>query len=259
MNPSAQSNTSLSFCVHCAAQLPERAVSCPGCGKAPFGASRLDDDDAWFDAGKPSDDAANDQILEAMMAIAAAKPVAAPPRAVLAQAMPEPPEWGRMPPPVVAPLRDASMPARGDAWQRRALAGAGAVSVLAALTVLLLHADRLSLPPQTASVAAAVRPAVAVTPSPADDSLATGAVATAEPEPAPPMPPQVATPDRSEPEDARTIATALGLGERPPVPAPRALPEAATPAAVAAAPPGATVPAQRCGDALAALALCRKP
>ncbi|MGJ7541468.1 hypothetical protein [Variovorax sp. LT1R16] len=83
-------------------------------------------------------------------------------------------------------------------------------------------------------------------------------VPMASPEPPAQAFPQASMPARPE-EDARTIATALGLGHRPEVLLPAAAARVAPPPTLANMAPGGTDTPPPCSEALAALALCRAP
>lgn len=259
MNPQAKSDTSLASCVHCAMQLNPSARVCPRCGEDTFVDGSLADA-AWFD--EASVNAPSDHVLEAMMAIAAAKPKAVS-LAAGAFVPPGPPALIREP--SVAALQgqtSALSPASPlrlrSSLARRALGAGVAVSALAALTAVLLNANGISFR-QRAEPNTDVALSSAAS-SPARDGAGGArdheAVPLAAPEPSPPRP--ASPPARAE-DDAQAIAAALGLGGRPepavPAPAPRVAP---LPAPAADAPSDSEA-SKRCSEALAALALCREP
>ncbi|MBB1602524.1 zinc ribbon domain-containing protein [Variovorax sp. UMC13] len=260
MNTQEKSDTSLAFCMHCATQLMPSARVCPRCGEDPFvDTAAADPDASWFD--EASVKAPNDHVLEAMMAIAAARPKVVP-LATGAFLQPGPPALVREPSVAVLPQQASALahasPLRTPSW--RVVLGAGAaVSALAALTAVLWNANSIS-PPQRAERAtgvvgasAVVSPTAEAARSDRDVSPAAGA------EPPPPSAPAQASPSARPDEDARTIAAALGLGARPEPPAPAPAPRVVLPVTPAADAAGSTPTPKRCGEALAALALCREP
>lgn len=259
MNSWTVSDASLTSCVHCATQLQDGARQCPRCG----GSSSVDnrfDDGAWFGAGKPSEDATNDPVLEAMMAVASAGPKAM--HGTAPATLPLGPSVRVRLPTLVE--RSEPMPALERAGplivvpaaHRRLLIGVATASALAALMAVLLHADGVSLAPRTATAVTsalawtALSPARAAVPPYREGALE--AVSGPSPALLSQIPAQLAVPDPPE-ADARTIATALGLGERAEGPAVAPLAASATPD------PGVRDAPERCSEALAALALCRTP
>lgn len=256
MNSLAKSDMSLASCMHCATQLPPHARVCPSCGEDPLVDSGIADA-SWFDDASVS--TTSDPVLETMMAIAAGRPGAANSAAVSflhpgPPALVQEPSFG-------APQRQASALAPASAkrplppWRRRVLSGVAAVSALAALTAVLLNANRMSVSQRVEPKAVASFASTEL--SPARDGVRNDGerevVPMASPEPPSQALPQASTPARPE-EDARTIATALGLGERR-----EAAPPIAPPAAAQNTISGGTATPPPCSEALAALALCRTP
>jgi len=261
MNPQAKSDTSLASCVHCATPLNPSARVCPCCGEDPSADGGLADA-SWFEEAPAN--TPNDHVLEAMMAIAAAKPKAAHP-ALGPFLQPGPPALVQAPsvtalPQQASALSHASPLRLPSSLSRRVLGAGAAVTALAALTAVLLNANGFSLGPGTAPKTGAALVSAGLSPAPGTAAGERDHEAVPDPEPAPPLPalPQASPPARAD-DEARTIAAALGLGARAePVvaaPEPRVVPRAA-PAADA---PGDTESSKRCGEALAALSLCREP
>lgn len=256
MNSPATSDTSLTSCAHCAAPLRDRAGPCPRCGEEPAIDGGFDAT-SWFDPAHAPESAANDHVLEAMMAIAAAEPKA--------MKTPTPPALPPSLPALVGPSFDTQpLQQQVDGFggadsviatstvRWRVLAG---VLALAALGALLLNASGIWRTPRTAPGAGTVPASVTLSAPRAvvqsDGEGPNDRAAAAGPALAAPPAPQTAAPDRTEAEDARTIASALGLGERPEAPIPTTAP--------AAAPVPGPGDAGPCGEAMAALALCRRP
>lgn len=268
MNPQANSDTSLAFCMHCATQLMPYARVCPCCGEDPFADNGLADG-SWFD--EASVNVPRDPILETMMAIAAARPKGARPGDASFQRLGAPvlvrmPSAAEPPGPTLALATAGALP-RPSTRRRRVLTGVAAITVLAALTAGLLSVNGVSpgqpAEPKTGtSFAAAVSQARGTVQSDGGGEPVVASVASPEsPLEAPPQQRPAARPE----EDARTIATALGLGlgERRevavPAPVPASADRIAPLAASTATAPGGSAPSTPCSDALAALALCGKP
>lgn len=263
MNSQAKSDTSMASCMHCATQLMPYARVCPCCGEDPCADNGLADG-SWFD--EASVNAPNDPVLETMMAIAAARPKVAdagdvsflPPGAPAPVRMPSVGEASG-PALALAPMRPLP---RTSTLHRRVLIGVAAVSVLAAMAAGLLSANGIA-PRQPAEPKTDTSLASAAVSQAGDNARHDGpgdptVVSVAAPEPLP------QAPLSGRPEaDARTIATALGLPDRPeasvPAPVPTPTPRVAPLAGSAVLAPGGTGPSGGCSEALAALALCGKP
>lgn len=262
MNSQAKSDTALASCMHCATPLMPGARVCPCCGENPLVDNGVADA-SWFveRAVNPP----HDPVLEAMMAVAAAEPAMA--RSANVHFL-QPVALVRVPSAEALSL-PASVPARTGPLppalilHRPVWIAVVAVSALGALTAVLLSASALAPQQLTQTRTGALQLSSAAFSQARDgtrndDQGDVRVVAPASLEPPPQSPAQLGTPDRPE-EDARTIATALGLAERPEPSPPAAAPRVVSPAVPAGAVPAKAELAGSCGETLAALALCRQP